>query len=118
MTNMPPRGDGRPSDLDINPARANEPRLNDPRVADPRPAAARTDRRSRIVIGIVAAAAVVAAVLYFSVASQNPDNPAQTSVPGQVNPDPNAGKSEDTSGTPPATAPAQAPAENSGTTNQ
>jgi hypothetical protein len=87
---------------------------------DPRPARAKVDRRGHIAIGVVAAVLIIAAILYFSAASQHPDNPAQTAIPGEVNPDPSAGQGQDTSGTPPApTEPGNAPADsNSGTTNQ
>ena len=103
MTNIPPR--------DPVPPR------------DPRPATAKVDRRGHIAIGVVVAIVLIAAILWFSAASQHPDNPAQTGTPGEVNPDPSAGQGQDTSGTPPATtepAPAgNAPADsNSGTTNQ
>ena len=67
-------------------------------------------------MGAAAAIAIIAAIFWFSAASQHPDNPAQTETPGEVNPDPSAGQGQDTSGTPPA--PAEPAGSNSGTTNQ
>lgn len=105
MTNTIPPRDPTPSSA--NPSSTGPSDIGLTATALP----ARKDRRGQIMMGIGALVVIVAGVLWFSAASQHPDNPAAD--PAAVTTDPNAGQGQDTSGTPP---PATAPADGSTTT--
>jgi hypothetical protein len=68
MTNIPPRDPASPR--------------------GPSPTSTKVDRRSQIAIGIVAVVLVVGAILYFSAASQRPDQDASDTPAATTEPAP------------------------------